>query len=65
MPAPASTTERSDQRPQPLDAARPSAAAPGCVACPHPVADHDAIGLRFCRATLDSALARGCICRPA
>ncbi len=65
MPAPASTTERSDQRPQPLDAARPSAAAPGCDACPHPVADHDTIGLRFCRATQDSALTRGCVCASA
>jgi hypothetical protein len=48
---------------------RPADAVPatlsGCDACPHPVSGHDAIGLRFCRATLDSALARGCVCPPA
>jgi hypothetical protein len=31
--------------------------------CPHPVARHDAMGLRFCHATLKGAIARGCICR--
>ena len=33
-----------------------------CATCEHAVADHDAIALRFCRATLDGALTRGCIC---
>jgi hypothetical protein len=35
----------------------------GCAVCPHPIAAHDAISLRFCRAT--GALAsttRGCVC---
>jgi hypothetical protein len=40
-----------------------AAAAPGCVACPHLRADHDAIGLRYCQATVSSALTRGCVCR--
>ena len=38
---------------------------PRCDVCPHPVPDHDAIGLRFCRATRNSRLDRGCVCRPA
>jgi hypothetical protein len=37
---------------------------PACLACGHDVADHDAIGRRYCRATEARALARGCICRP-
>ena len=61
MPTPASITERPDQ----LDAALPGAPEPACPACPHPVARHDDIGLRFCRATVASALDRACVCRPA
>lgn len=34
-----------------------------CTACPHPVARHDALGLRFCHATARGAISRGCICR--
>ncbi|MDD7942673.1 RGCVC family protein [Actinomycetospora lutea] len=34
-----------------------------CAVCPHPWAAHDALGARFCSATVASALARGCICR--
>jgi hypothetical protein len=33
-----------------------------CAMCPHPVAVHDPISLRFCRATQASALTRGCVC---
>lgn len=33
-----------------------------CPACPHPVATHDAIGTRFCRATTANTLSRGCVC---
>jgi hypothetical protein len=33
-----------------------------CDVCPHPHADHDAIAARFCSATLNNAIARGCIC---
>jgi hypothetical protein len=36
---------------------------PACAACPHPLAGHDAIALRFCRATVTSDLDRGCVCR--
>jgi len=35
-----------------------------CSVCPHPVRAHDAIGTRFCAATMAGALARGCACRP-
>jgi hypothetical protein len=37
----------------------------GCAVCPHPVAAHDTISLRFCRATEARAgenPARGCVC---
>jgi hypothetical protein len=43
----------------------PPANDPRCDVCPHAVADHDPIGLRFCRATAASALVRGCVCQPA
>jgi hypothetical protein len=33
-----------------------------CDVCPHSVDSHDAIGRRFCQATLDRALTRGCAC---
>ena len=40
-----------------------------CAACPHPLAAHDAISLRFCRATTASIAAstvdtttRSCVC---
>jgi hypothetical protein len=47
--------------------ARPVADVLGaCSACPHPLAAHDAISLRFCRATedqlVDAAATRGCVC---
>ena len=32
--------------------------------CGHPIADHDAIATRYCRATATGALSRGCMCRP-
>lgn len=34
-----------------------------CSVCHHPWADHDALGTRFCAATVTSDLTRGCICR--
>ncbi len=34
-----------------------------CAACPHPAAGHDAISRRYCAATVDASLTRGCICR--
>jgi hypothetical protein len=33
-----------------------------CDVCPHPVDDHDAIGLRFCRATRSTGADRACAC---
>ena len=33
-----------------------------CPACPHPLATHDAIGTRFCRATIVRVSPRGCTC---
>jgi hypothetical protein len=43
-----------------------AAAAPdpgaGCAACPHLLVDHDAIGSRFCQATVDGGISRGCVC---
>jgi hypothetical protein len=38
-------------------------AAGACAVCPHPLAAHDAISLRFCRATESAAAtSRGCVC---
>ena len=38
-------------------------AAGSCAVCPHPLAAHDAISLRFCRATeSQGAATRGCVC---
>ncbi|WP_157529701.1 RGCVC family protein [Nocardia sp. NRRL S-836] len=34
-----------------------------CAVCPHPLQDHDPLGVRYCNATTASALPRGCICR--
>jgi hypothetical protein len=51
MPAPALTDSRAVQD-------------PACAACPHPLADHDAVARRFCRATAGAAPDRGCVCRP-
>ena len=36
-----------------------------CSVCPHTVGGHDRIAERYCHATLDNALTRGCICSPA
>ena len=43
----------------------PVAVEPGtaCDVCGHPTAVHDAISLRFCKATMLQALSRNCICR--
>lgn len=34
-----------------------------CATCGHRQADHDALGIRFCAATMNSSLSRGCICK--
>lgn len=41
-----------------------AAPVPLCDVCRHTEASHDAISRRFCAATLNGALTRGCICRP-
>ncbi|WP_222263141.1 RGCVC family protein [Modestobacter marinus] len=46
----------------PATTERSSSAVATCAVCPHPVASHDAIGLRFCQATLNGAMSRGCVC---
>jgi hypothetical protein len=33
-----------------------------CAVCPHPLAEHDRISLRFCQASQASASTRGCVC---
>ncbi len=38
-------------------------AAPACAGCPHGIDAHDAIALRYCRATVAGALDRGCVCQ--
>jgi hypothetical protein len=35
-----------------------------CASCPHSQDEHDATALRYCAATLNTVLSRGCICRP-
>ena len=34
-----------------------------CAVCPHPRAEHDRIAARFCSATGDGAIVRGCVCQ--
>lgn len=50
--------------PAPTVQAATPAAADACDACPHPLSGHDAISLRFCRATVAIASSRACVCRP-
>jgi hypothetical protein len=42
---------------------RDTTTSPTCESCAHPIAAHDLIGRRYCRATASSALIRGCICK--
>jgi len=65
MSAPASTASRIGRHERPEADTRRSSDDPRCDVCPHPAADHDAIGLRFCRATLAAAIDRGCACHVA
>lgn len=48
--------------PEPLTADHDAPATTACAVCPHPWREHDPIGVRYCTATTDSALPRGCIC---
>ena len=36
-----------------------------CPSCEHPVANHDALGLRWCAATRLGVGSRGCLCAEA
>ena len=65
MPPTSLTTARRGDDARPSEATARSADNPICDMCTHSVADHDAIALRFCRATAAAAIARGCVCRPA
>jgi hypothetical protein len=65
MPASTSTASRTGQHARPPEAIPRSVDDPGCDVCPHPVGGHDAIALRFCRATRAAATVRGCVCQPA
>jgi hypothetical protein len=33
-----------------------------CPVCPHALADHDRISVRFCQASEAAATTRGCVC---
>jgi hypothetical protein len=63
MPASSLTASRTDQHERPREAIPRSVDDPGCDVCPHPVVGHDAIALRFCRATVAAAIVRGCVCQ--
>ena len=46
-----------------VEADAPADAAGRCPACPHAVAEHDAISLRYCSASQAMATSsRGCVC---
>ena len=57
-------SQSGQQTPQP-EAAPQSIDNPLCEVCRHAVVDHDAIALRFCRATKNASAVRGCVCRSA
>jgi hypothetical protein len=64
MLASVSTPSATGQHERPRDSIPHAGSEPDCDVCPHPVADHDAIGLRFCRATKNTGTVRGCVCQP-
>jgi hypothetical protein len=53
VPNPTSTDESTDT---------PREAEDRCAACRHRWEAHDAIGVRFCAATLANGTERGCVC---
>jgi hypothetical protein len=65
MPASTMTALRTGRHERPAAGTPGSLDDPRCGVCPHPVADHDAIALRFCRATMAAAIDRGCACQVA
>jgi hypothetical protein len=46
-----------------LDDTAETTAREACVVCPHTPSSHDAIAARFCSATRDGAIVRGCVCQ--
>ena len=46
-----------------LDHAAEATDREACVVCPHKPGSHDAIAARFCSATRDGAIVRGCVCQ--
>lgn len=68
MPAPepeAAPAPRSPRSQALLMTLSPPALVITCPSCPHRVEDHDAIGLRYCAATLQMTMTRGCVCKGA
>jgi len=63
MPVPTSTPHPPQTTARQHDLVENTAAEGACPACPHPLAEHDPIGARFCRATVAGAFRRGCVCR--
>lgn len=69
MTAPATTSPETVDQPA-TQSDTPSVTGPAdvpvaglCAVCPHPLADHDRIALRFCQATGAQGSSRGCSCR--
>ena len=57
------TTAQTQTIPAPDTSVNGPLAAGACAVCPHPLAAHDAISLRFCSATAAlAATTRGCVC---
>ena len=63
LPVTTSADVRDPEQPSFLDDAAEVMNKEACDVCPHPRAGHDAIAARFCSATGDSAIARGCVCQ--
>ena len=58
-----SASTRTSSAPAGMVAAAASGPGAGCAACAHLLTDHDAIGSRFCQATVDGDISRGCVCQ--
>ena len=54
------STSKPDVEPPSSNASEPAVR---CQMCPHDIAEHDVVGLRYCDATRTSALTRSCLCR--
>ena len=58
------TTAQTQTLPAPDTSVDAPLAAGACAVCPHPLAAHDAISLRFCsrHRSAQRATTRGCVC---